>query len=178
MINWIDMEKSRYLAAQVKRYHVYPVLREQTIGEHSFNIIQIIDEIFFHHPSCARLMRAALHHDMGEIRSGDIPFGAKKSFSEATRAEIADVEEEGINNMKIKQPLLNKEEEDILKFCDLAEMWLFALQELAMGNRLAQPIRDATEAELNRRAVSLPHMYHTKVEMWRNRNTNTFGAHS
>ena len=176
MIDWGKMEISRYLAAQVKRWHVYPVLRQQNIGEHSFNIMQIMDTIFHTHPQYLRLLRGAMHHDMGEIQSGDIPYGAKKSLPNSCKKAIEEIETDACRSMRIELPLLTQEEQDIIKFCDLAEMWLFSLQELCMGNRMAQPIRLTTEAELNRRAIELPAVYHEKIEQWRNENITTFGA--
>ena len=129
------------LAGRLKRYHGWPTLRTQTVGEHSARVANIYVEIFG--LPRAEVLYYALNHDAGELFAGDIPFGGKDKVP-GLRAAINEAEAEGLKLLSITLPELTAEETRRVKIADLLEMWEFGHLEELMGNRLAAPITDAT----------------------------------
>jgi 5'-deoxynucleotidase YfbR-like HD superfamily hydrolase len=146
----MDVTKSLRFAGLVKRYHTWPVLREQTNAEHTLHILRIYDELFG--LSTINVVRAIMYHDMGEVRTGDAPFPVK-SENPDLKAAYDRVETEH------RLELLGEDPNDYIlentarriKICDLVEMWEFGMEEYLKGNTLAVPIIDRTrEAALAR----------------------------
>lgn len=63
------------LAGQVKRYHTWPTHRQQTVGEHTWQVLRIYSTIFG--PPDPSLLLYILYHDCGELVTGDLPFPVK-----------------------------------------------------------------------------------------------------
>jgi len=129
------------MAARLKRYHAWPVLHQQTVGEHCARVANIYCEIFGM-PS-ANVFYYMLNHDAGELLAGDVPFGGKDHVKEL-RAAIQEAEEIGRTLLKIDLPRLSLDEQSKVKIADLLEMYEFGCLEELMGNRLAAPVTDET----------------------------------
>lgn len=132
---------SRQLAGRVLRYHTWPVLRQQSVGEHTWRLEGIYVELFgLPRPEVWWWMH---NHDVGELWAGDVPFGAKQAVPGLKDAMNAS-EAMGMGRLGVMMPRLTEQEWSQVKLCDLLEMWEFGMVEMQMGNMLAGPIVDDT----------------------------------
>jgi 5'-deoxynucleotidase YfbR-like HD superfamily hydrolase len=116
-------------AADVRRYHTRRVLREQTLGQHSFNVMMLIQHL---DPWCRKeLLLAAMHHDLPEYFTGDVPAPIKRMQPalaialEQAEADLAPL---------FKDFNLSVYESRLLKFCDTLELVFWCLEEVDLGN--------------------------------------------
>lgn len=130
-----------------RRFHTVPLIGVDTVGHHSFNVCCIIMVLWPGAP--ARLLRAAIKHDMAEHIVGDMPaptkrglpeyrilggegIGVPKSFREAFgEYEDAKAAEYGVS---LEQDL-DADEAWILKLADSLDGMRFCVQERRMGNK-------------------------------------------
>ncbi len=119
-------------AAAVKRYHTVRTLREQTVGAHTFGVMQLIDQIY---PEARKeVYIAAMHHDLPELITGDIPAPMKRQLPRL--AVLLEEAEKGTVPLH-RDCGLTAFEEAVLKWCDLMELVLWCLEELYHGNTYA-----------------------------------------
>lgn len=139
MVTENDVLHSARWGGQVKRYHTWPTLRQQSVGEHSWQVARIYREIW----GCPRpvVWEYILLHDVGEIITGDIPFQSKARFPEL-KAAAKEAEQKAMIMVGAVPGVLTAQEERRVKFCDLMEMLEFSIEEMQMGNTLARPILD------------------------------------
>lgn len=68
-------------AGAVQRYHATPLVKQQSVAEHSWNVAMIYMELS---RACGFTSDAsiteALFHDIGELFTGDVPFTLKREF--------------------------------------------------------------------------------------------------
>lgn len=141
MIDRNNIYSSPYLAGCVKRYHTWPMIKEQTVGHHCWRVACIFVEIFG--IPRAEVLYYCLHHDSGELYAGDIPFGIKKTIPNLK--EAMDVAESiGLKQLDTRLPQLTKEEQIQVKICDYLEMHETGEHELNLGNKYAEPIAKDT----------------------------------
>jgi 5'-deoxynucleotidase YfbR-like HD superfamily hydrolase len=152
---------SRHLAGMVRRYATWPMIHQQTVGEHSWRVACIFVEIFG--MPRAEALYAALHHDSGELWSGDLPFGVKKAVPNlSTCMKVA--EQIGLQKLDLKLPDLTALECVQIKIADLLEMWERGIIEQQMGNGFAAPIiNDTLEAAQELAGL---HCQSEKVNKW------------
>lgn len=132
--------KNAYFAGRIKRYHAWPTLHTQLIGEHTWQVMRIWYSIWG--PMSPAVSTHLLFHDAPELSSGDIPHIAKRDAPDL-REPLNRLEALGCERMGIPNPNevgLKGIERVKFKVCDLIEMLEFAIVEMAMGNNLAQPI--------------------------------------
>jgi hypothetical protein len=143
MITRKAVTRNRALAARVKRYHTWPTLHQETVGEHTFRVMSIYREIFGT-PSNPDLIEYMLDHDITEIGIGDPPFPVKMN-NPALKREYAVAEAQQALVMGLPTEYCI-ETADMMRFkvCDLLQMWEFGKIEKRMGNMLAIPIIDDT----------------------------------
>jgi hypothetical protein len=133
------------LAGQVRRYHTWPVLHQQTVGEHSWQILRIYWQVFG--PPPPEVTTYILWHDAGELVVGDPPFPVK-AHSPILKAEYDRLEHMAVLTMG--GPDLDAVVEALsywrarIKAADLLEMAEFGAHELALGNTYGRPIVDDT----------------------------------
>lgn len=146
----IDVRTDPRLAGEVSRYHTWPHLRQQSVAEHSWQVMRIMLAIY---PMVPRvLLIHCMAHDAGEIGTGDIPYPIKKENPDLK--EIMDeLETETISAMALKwnfpsEVALSPEEKLIFKLAEFIEMWEWALKEQLLGNEFAEVVgsRCLTEA--------------------------------
>lgn len=133
-----DVRRDIRLAGQVKRYSTWPVLNQQSTGEHSWQVLRIYIDIFG--PPSPEVCVYIVHHDSAELTVGDPPFPLKRDNPDLK--EIYDrLESTAVIEMRGEAlPVLSREEMLRIKICDLIEMWEYGVQEHMMGNRFAEPI--------------------------------------
>jgi len=117
----------------VTRFHTETVLRPQNIGDHSFGVAWLCWYLSSGNPS-ARLLMAALAHDMAEHATGDMPSPTKRrlQLSEA----FADIEADVMasHGMPDFEDALTEAEKATLKRADLIDGLMYCLRERQMGN--------------------------------------------
>lgn len=130
-------------AARVRRVHTMSLIHCQTVGEHTFGVIAIINEIL-EKPSRA-LLRMALLHDVPEALTGDTPAPIKWKFP-ALKELLDKAEEDVCKTHRLYTEVLSDEELKVLTFADSMELAMFALEEVTLGN---QPMLEVANRALN-----------------------------
>ena len=137
MINRHEIYHSPYLAGCVKRYSTWPMIREQTVGQHCWRVASIYVEIFG--LPRAEVLYYCLHHDSGELWAGDIPFGVKLQVT-GLKESMDNAEAIGLRMLGIKLPELTQEESIMVKISDLLEMHETGEHEMNLGNKYAEAV--------------------------------------
>lgn len=127
-------------AGIVQRFHTARVLRHETVAEHSFNVFQLVMALTYGQAS-RDLIIAALMHDMGEYKTGDIPSPVKLRLPPEVATTIESMEEEAIRALHPEAWWgLTPNEERILGIADRLDGLMKCIDELKMGNRHIIPI--------------------------------------
>jgi 5'-deoxynucleotidase YfbR-like HD superfamily hydrolase len=130
----------------VRRYHTWPVIYDQTVGEHSWNVMRLHYEIFHNLPSHVAIY--ILYHDAGELKVGDPPYPIKRN-NPALKQEMDRVEEEALRELGITLPDLTNYEKLRVKLCDALDCKEYAFEELAMGNTTFEVVIDRIDELVN-----------------------------
>lgn len=134
------------IATQVRRYHTWPTLTQQTIGDHIGNSLRIYLALYGEIKTDAAQYIA--YHDLGELVVGDPPFPVKVRNPDFKVAHEA-VEVQALARMGLELPELSQQERLRLKIVDLLDMFEFGLRERHMGNKFAKPIVGDTYQTIN-----------------------------
>lgn len=121
------------VAARVIRCHTTPTIHSQSVGEHTFGALNILYTI--HHAPSPQLVRALLWHDVAEAISGDVPAPAKK-YVPLLRDALDELEEKVAKEYDLHGELTPMEDQ-LLFYCDLMELAIFAAEEADLGNAAA-----------------------------------------
>lgn len=117
----------------VERFHVMRSHRAQTVADHSHGVavlIMLVD------PECsAALLKAALTHDFHERDTGDMPSTAKWAYPALAKAMQA--AEDSWNAEHRLEWELSSNEQQILKYCDYMELFVWSWEEVMLGNSYA-----------------------------------------
>lgn len=123
-----------YTGGQVRRCHTRRVLRQQTVGEHSFGVAWLC-ALMFGPETRAALLVNALAHDLAEQVVGDIPAPTKHHLNEEARRSLEDLEETVLFQSNIILPDLTEEERVVLKIADCLDLMMYCVEERNAGNR-------------------------------------------
>jgi len=134
------------LAGGVKRYHTWPTLTEQGVGEHSFHILRIFYQIWGPDRLTPAVSSAILWHDLGEIATGDVPFQVKAKYPQMSEPLTLAEQEKMDELARFPIPPLTGINKWRVKICDILEMYEFGLHELMLGNQYAHPIINDTQS--------------------------------
>lgn len=118
-------------SAETKRYHTKRMLREQTVGAHTFNMLLLVRQLA--PASRPEVLWACVHHDLPEHFTGDIPAPVKRASTELK--VIIDGLESDLAPLYY-EPELSVEEWALVKWVDLMELVLFCIEEIRLGNRM------------------------------------------
>ena len=147
-MNREQMLKTARLAGQVTRYHTWPVHRQQSVGEHTWQVMRIFYQIFG--PPSQTVFTKLLWDDAGELTTGDLPFPIK-SLHPSLKAIMDSLEEHAVQEMGGNpRPGISDADRKRVKACDLIDMLEFGLDELMLGNKFAQPIVEDITAALRK----------------------------
>lgn len=93
--------KSKLLTGTVRRYHILPVAREQTLADHHYRVFCIAEEILrcYNHKDytsnfALNVAMMALYHDRSEVKLGDIPTNAKIKIKARDAGLLHDLSDE------------------------------------------------------------------------------------
>ena len=126
-----------YMAGQVRRWHNNPhIIRQQDVIQHSGGMATWIS--LLHPDPSVKLLKAALHHDLPELVTGDMPGWAKRNNPELET--LLQRLEDKVNDkfLLVTEADLTEEEIRWLRSCDLFDAWLFALQNVVASNHFFQ----------------------------------------
>lgn len=124
------------LSGQVRRYHTYPIIGQQTIAEHCWNLMRIylsitdtIDSHMVHH---------IMFHDIGETVTGDSPYPVKHDNPELKK-QMDSVEQKSYCRQlehwnAFSQVRLTEQDRLLFKQIELIEMAEFGMDQVCFGN--------------------------------------------
>lgn len=131
-----NIETDPRVAGQVTRYHTWPRTRDQSVGEHSWQVMRILLTVW---PTVPRkLLVHAVLHDVGEM-AGDIPYPGKRN--DPLLKDRMDLAEQKIHAGMMDAwrlpgiTTLTEYEHRVFKVCENLEMWEWGLHEQNLGNR-------------------------------------------
>lgn len=138
----------------VRRYHTEQLIGDhQTVAEHSAHVALIL--LALHPAPSASLLTAALTHDLGERRTGDMPAPVKWRFT-ALAEHLREAEVLALEEMQVPRPRLHDDDRSWLKGADLLEMLFFAYEQRALGNCHADGIFRRVHARMIQRRDDFP----------------------
>lgn len=132
---------------KVERAHTHAHIGSYTVGQHSFDLACILIALKPEPPSAA-LLRAALTHDVPERWIGDSPAWAKWA-SPNLRKCLDELERRVVAALGIGERL-TKLESKWLRAADRLELWIWAHEQVRMGNLGADQILDNLEGYFER----------------------------
>lgn len=136
------------LAGRVLRYHTWPHVRQQSVAEHTWQVLRILYAIWPEVPS--HVVRYVMGHDVGELTVGDPPYPIKANNpvlkTEMDRIEGEAQDELFENWMLGDVPELTETERWAFKLAEFIEMWEWGWEEELLGNRFARKVRERCEA--------------------------------
>lgn len=142
-------------AGRVTRYHSQTLLRSEDVATHTFGLMNLL-VIMTAGQVSARLLMAALAHDMGEYATGDVPSPVKRAMG-ATAKEAFDLMED--TAMLVIHPDLLEDitewEYRLLKTCDNLDGLLKCIEEKRMGNYLIEECGENYAAYLSAQLEAL-----------------------
>jgi 5'-deoxynucleotidase YfbR-like HD superfamily hydrolase len=131
------------LAGQVERYHTWPILRRQSVAEHTWQILRIYAAIC-EGPLNPIIIQHIIFHDVGELQTGDIPYPLKRN-NPTLKAEMDNLEYAAVDAQMVywntALPVeLQPEEKVLVKQMEMLEMAEFGMSEVVLGNQHGWPI--------------------------------------
>lgn len=167
-------------SGSVTRYHTWPRIKEQTVAEHSWNVQRILLSIY---PEAPRhLIVHAMVHDLGEVYTGDIPFPVKLRNPELKKI-MDDMETSAHLRMcftwGVPAPIqLSELDKKIFKCADYIEMWEWAMDELSLGNRMAEPVFHRCLDEIEKLNSQVPDDVSKRMRRYLSRRAKTYGPYA
>lgn len=138
MIDRSDILTNARFAGSVLRYHTWPMLQRQSVGEHTWQVMRIWYQIWGSMPPS--VSSYLLWHDAGELVTGDLPFPLKYK-NNGLKTIMDDLEEEAVVAMRPRYDWSISDRDKLrCKVCDLLEMYEHGLCEMMLGNAFAEPI--------------------------------------
>lgn len=131
-------------ALEVRRWHTWPHLKPQSVGEHSAQVLRILLAIW---PDAPRhLMIHCVVHDIGEGTSGDPPYPIKAQ-NPLLKTECDRIERQAHLAMCLPWALpppqvLSPAEKLVFKLAEFQDMFEWSLNEIALGNVYANLVAD------------------------------------
>lgn len=123
-------------ASDVMRWSTVRTIKQQSVAEHTFNVVMIARAICREYKMFDGLViKMALEHDLGEIMTGDIISPAKMKMKECG-FDVKTIDPPGLNSNEGDLVLV---EMQIVKAADLMESMLF-LRENAVGRYAIEEI--------------------------------------
>lgn len=125
-------------AGRIRRCHSLPVVfGEYNIAHHVYGVMTII--LTCHPAPSTALLRAALVHDAAERVVGDVPAPVKWLNSDLAR-DFRDLERRVLRKNLPGEIKLDAEDERWLASADTLDLWLWAGEQVMMGNACAADV--------------------------------------
>ncbi len=117
----------------VKRFHTFPIIGEQTNGHHQYNVLSLL--LILHPNPSMELVQYVLWHDTAEDIFGDVPATMANynrelydGYNQAQDTVLTEVMEYPVDN-------LSQEDRYWFECLDKLEAYLFAKEQLSLGNQ-------------------------------------------
>jgi hypothetical protein len=136
-----------YKSGSISRWHANPDVPAQSLADHQCRVAQII--LFFWPKATRDMLYAALHHDCGELITGDVP-SPTKDANPALRAALSQAEADARLSMGITSFVADF---PMLRFADRLEAYTYVA--LHCHHLLGQPEWVRAIAELGEMADAL-----------------------
>jgi hypothetical protein len=110
---------------------------EETVGQHTANLINIL--IFLYGDVPSKVLLRAIYHDAPELVTGDVPAPAKwmsKELNESLELMEARVQ----NDIGLFNEPLPEIDEAMLKYADMMDLCFKSVEEITVGNQLFFPL--------------------------------------
>lgn len=123
-----------FRAGSVVRYHALPELPKQTIAEHTWRVVQILNHVW---PEAHdHVVLHAMCHDLDELYVGDIPAPVKRALGEDKVEEIFTLNHQYEHRIAeaVVAKHCTKSEKNIVSFCDRIELVDYCLAYSANAN--------------------------------------------
>lgn len=120
-------------AGRVTRYHTQYLTKPENVAEHTFGLVNLL-MIITGGQVRAELLMAAMSHDMGEYKSGDVPSPSKKAMGEEAKASFDALENAAMKIIHESVNPISDWEYLLLKTCDNLDGLLKCIEEKRMGN--------------------------------------------
>lgn len=121
----------------ISRWAIIDVYREQSVAEHSYNVMWIaqyfcevvfVDRVESEQATLSNMaMRWALMHDLGEVYTGDIP----ATFKNKIREEAEVYEDDHVPEVGLTRKMIPREVLAIVKVADVMEAILYCKEFVA-----------------------------------------------
>lgn len=128
-------------AASVLRFHTARTIHDETVGHHTFNMVNLL-LIMTNGEVSRNLLIAAVCHDLGEPAVGDIPSPVKRAMPKELQNVVKRMEDEAVLAIHPYAPIISNEEAATLKLADNIDGLLKCRDELRLGNRAIRAIGD------------------------------------
>lgn len=119
-------------AGAVRRFHVMPTIRENTVAEHSWQVVMLV-LLLTDYTAPAEWLIYAAQHDMAEFETGDIPSPAKKLVG--IKDQVSAAEESVLEQFGVVMPTISAEGHKVMKLADCLSGMLNCVTERSMGNK-------------------------------------------
>lgn len=134
MLNSIERVKLARSAGRVQRYHQHALLRPENVAEHTFGLVNLL-MIMTDRQVTAKLIMAAMAHDMGEYVSGDIPSPVKHGMGKEARDAFNAIEDKAMHDIHGRDwEALTDWEYLLLKTADNLDGLFKCIDERALSN--------------------------------------------
>ena len=146
------------LCSEVSRFGMARVLRRQSIAEHMFYVAHYamdVAQIIQWHGNRAELLAYAIHHDLDEVITTDIPGPVKRSFGPLNMDYTERLEKKWFG-VSSNEYAIDPEIKAIVKVADRIEEIMYGAVETSLGNRVnGDAIMDNGYRMLTRALVKL-----------------------
>lgn len=148
-----SLEEMAFDLQNINRYNTFPRLKEESVAEHSFQVIACIKQICdeYEIPDYIRLEAydAAIMHDIPESITNDITYDAKQMFSKTFKEELKSIEfkisyeldkESALNLYSNQENYKQKLVKALVEYADVQSVVMYAKREVEMGNKFFEDI--------------------------------------
>lgn len=143
LANTLTKIKTAREGGQVTRCHTYGEYHgTYNVAIHSFNLVNMI--LILRPSSRMELVQYALRHDLAERWMGDTPHPAKYLFKDLHEAYF-NAEEKVGRRVGIDLPYLNGDESMFFRALDVLEVYLWAVDQGHMGNKMVDDMLGSCE---------------------------------
>lgn len=150
-------------AGSVERAHTTPHHGSYSVAKHSWDAACLL--LVLHPEPSIELLKAVLWHDVGERWTGDVPATAKWADGELAR-RLDQLEQRCMLELGINQ-VLSAEERTWLAAVDAIELYLWATDQVNLGNQCVTVILDNLEVLFGRIHLPEPCALFMKEHYWR-----------
>lgn len=121
-------------SGNVQRCHTIPTVKPQTVGAHTWRTLVILHWLYAPEYPPPHLTHGLLMHDVPELRTGDMP-GDIKHADRVLAAAMDRQEDAFLSEHGIEYEVTIADERRLVSLCDRADLAMYALDEVEMGNR-------------------------------------------